>query len=124
MRAVLEEVLTPENFERMIANASRLAEGARAIIAENRLPWHVTQIGARVEIMFMPEPPRNGADVIAARRGDLETLLHAFYMNEGILVTPFHTMFLMCPPTTTEDVDRHTAVFGRFVALLREAGVV
>ncbi|WP_439615113.1 transaminase [Shinella sp.] len=124
MRAVLEEVLTPENFERMIANASRLAEDARAIVAENRLPWHVTQIGARAEIMFMPEPPRNGADVIAARRGDLETLLHAFYMNEGILVTPFHTMFLMCPATTTEDVDRHTAVFSRFVWLLREAGAV
>ncbi len=124
MRAVLEEVLTPENFERMIANASRLADGARAIIAENRLPWHVTQIGARAEIMFMPEPPRNGADVIAARRGDLETLLHAFYMNEGILVTPFHTMFLMCPATTAEDVDRHTTVFGRFVSLLREPGVV
>ncbi|WP_439622047.1 transaminase [Shinella sp.] len=124
MRAVLEEVLTPENFERMIANASRLADGARAIIAENRLPWHVTQIGARAEIMFMPEPPHNGADVIAARRGDLETLLHAFYMNEGILVTPFHTMFLMCPATTAEDVDSHTAVFGRFVLLLREAGLV
>lgn len=124
MRAVLEEVLTPASFETMIGNASRLAEGARAIIAANRLSWHVTQIGARAEIMFMPKPPRNGAEVIAARRGDLETLLHAFYMNEGILVTPFHTMFLMCPATTAEDVDRHTEVFGRFVSLLREAEVV
>jgi glutamate-1-semialdehyde 2,1-aminomutase len=73
--------------------------------------------------MFMPQPPRNGAEVIASRRGDLETLLHAFYMNEGVLVTPFHTMFLMCPATTSKDVDRHTEVFGRFVELLRGAGV-
>ncbi|QKC86616.1 transaminase [Mesorhizobium sp. NZP2077] len=124
MRAVLEEVLTPANFAVMIANASRLAEAARGIINANGLPWHVTQIGARAEIMFMPQPPRNGADVIASRRGDLETLLHAFYMNEGILVTPFHTMFLMCPATTSADVDRHTQVFARFVDLVRGAGVV
>ncbi|RUX43650.1 aspartate aminotransferase family protein, partial [Mesorhizobium sp. M4A.F.Ca.ET.050.02.1.1] len=124
MRAVLEEVLTPANFEVMIANASRLAEAARGIISASRLPWHVTQVGARAEIMFMPAPPTNGADVIAGRRGDLETLLHAFYMNEGILVTPFHTMFLMCPATSPADVDRHTEVFARFVDLVRGAGVV
>lgn len=124
MRAVLEEVLIPANYESMIATASRLAGGARAVIAANWLPWHVTQIGARAEIMFMPTPPRNGADVIAGRRGELETLLHAFYMNEGILVTPFHTMFLMCPATSASDVDRHTGTFGRFVQLLRDAGAV
>lgn len=123
MRAVLEDVLTPANFELMTANATRLADGARDIIKAHGLPWHVTQIGARAEIMFMPKPPRNGADVIASRRGDLETLLHAYYMNEGILVTPFHTMFLMCPATTVDQVDRHTEVFGRFVDLLADAGV-
>jgi len=124
MRAVLAEVLTPANYERMIALARRLAEGARAVIAARALPWHVTQIGARAEIMFSPTPPRNGADVIAARRGDLETLLHAFYLNEGIVVTPFHTMFLICPATREADVDRHTAAFGRFVELLAETGLV
>jgi len=124
MRAVLEKVLTPENYQHMIATATLLAERAGNLIAGNRLPWHVTQIGARAEIMFMPRPPRNGADVIALRNGDIETLLHAFYMNEGILVTPFHTMLLMCPATTAEDIETHTAVFDRFIILLREAGLV
>lgn len=124
MRAVLEHILVPANYERMIGNAKRLAESAAAIIARHRLPWHVTQIGARAEIMFTPKPPRNGAEVMATRRGDLETLLHAFYMNEGILVTPFHTMFLMCPATTAADVDHHTEVFERFVGLVQRAGVV
>jgi glutamate-1-semialdehyde 2,1-aminomutase len=124
MRAVLEKVLTARNYERMIANATRLAGQVRNLIVARGLPWHVTQIGARAEIMFMPEPPRNGADVIAHRNGDLETLLHAFYMNEGILVTPFHTMLLMCPATTPGDVDRHTGVLERFIILLQEAGLV
>ena len=123
MKAVLESILTPANYDRMIANAQRLAEGARRAIAANELPWHVTQIGARAEIMFTPRPPRNGAEVIATRRGDLETLLHAFYMNEGILVTPFHTMFLMCPATTQAEVDHHTRVFEKFVALLKAEGI-
>ena len=123
MRAVLGHILTPANYERMIGQARRLAEAARAIIAANGLPWHVTQIGARAEIMFSPTPPRNGADVIATRRGDLETLLHAFYINEGVLVTPFHTMFLMCPATSAADVDRHEVVFARFVDLAVKAGI-
>lgn len=124
MRAALETALTPRNYELMIATAARLADAARRVIASHGLPWHVTQIGARAEIMFMPEPPRNGADVIAHRQGDLETLLHAFYINEGILVTPFHTMFLMCPATTSSDVDLHTDVFERFIALLRHAEAI
>ncbi|MFT7998575.1 hypothetical protein ACMYMJ_23885, partial [Salmonella enterica subsp. enterica serovar Enteritidis] len=64
------------------------------------------------------------ADVIAGRQPDLETLLHAFYMNEGVLVTPFHTMLLMCPATSDRDVERHTAVFVGFIDLLRRNGMV
>ena len=124
MRAVLQKVLTPANYQRMIAIATRLADEVRGLIATERLPWHVTQIGARAEIMFMPQPPRSGADVIAGRQPDLETLLHAFYMNEGILVTPFHTMLLMCPATSVSDAERHTVVFAQFIDLLRKSGVI
>jgi glutamate-1-semialdehyde 2,1-aminomutase len=121
MKAVLAEILTPEAYAHMIAQAARLAAGAQEIIARHRLPWHVTQLGARCEIMFAPAPPRNGAEAARMRRGRLETLLHTFYLNEGILVTPFHTMFLMCPATQPDDVDRHTAVFARFVDLIGAA---
>jgi glutamate-1-semialdehyde 2,1-aminomutase len=124
MRAVLEEVLTPEAYTNMSAHAERMATRVRDIIAKNALPWHVTQIGARIEIMFMPRPPRNGADVIAGRQADLETLMHAFYMNEGILITPFHAMLLTCPATSSVDVEMHGDVFERFVGLIGEAGVI
>ena len=124
MRAVLEEVLTAPAYADMIAHAERLAARARDIVARNALPWHVTQIGARIEIMFMPDPPRNGADVIAGRQPDLETLLHAFYMNAGILITPFHGMLLTCPATSADDVERHGDVFDSFVHLVSDAGVI
>ena len=124
MRAVLEHVLIESNFSRMFAAAGKLANDARAIISREKLPWHVTQTGARAEIMFMPSPPRNGAEVIAARNGLLETLLHAYYLNQGILVTPFHTMFLMCPATELSDVARHTDVFSRFVTHIKAEGLI
>ena len=55
MRAVLEQVLTAAAFDRMIGVAEHLAARMRAVIARHALPWHVTQIGARVEIMFAAE---------------------------------------------------------------------
>jgi glutamate-1-semialdehyde 2,1-aminomutase len=33
-------------------------------------------------------------------------------------MTPFHNMALMCPVTTTADVDRHTAAFREAVVSL------
>jgi len=124
MRAVLAGVLTAPAYASMIARAQKLAEGARQTIAKHGLSWHVTEVGARCEIMFGPAPPRNGAESAAMRQGGLETLLHAFYLNEGVVVTPFHTMLLMCPATTDEDVAKHGEVFGRFVEMAIAEGAV
>lgn len=124
MRAALGEVLTADAYASMIARARKLAEGARATIARRGLSWHVTQTGGRCEIMFGPAPPLNGAQSAAMRRGGLETWLHAFYLNAGVLATPFHTMFLMCPATTDADVAAHDATFAAFVdTAIRERAV-
>jgi glutamate-1-semialdehyde 2,1-aminomutase len=118
MRAVLEHVLTAEAFERMISLAGALAETTRRTIAQAGLPWHVVQIGARVEHMFAEHTPRSAAELRAHRNFDLEALLHLFFMNRGVLITPFHNMVLMCPATTAADVERHDATFREFVAAL------
>ena len=124
MRAVLAEVLTPSAYAGMIARAQKLADGARRTITRHGVSWHVAVVGARCEIMFGPEPPRNGAESAAMRRGGLETWLHAFYLNEGVLVTPFHTLFLMCPATADADVETHDDVFSRFVETAIAKGAV
>jgi len=36
---------------------------------------------------------------------------HLYALNRGVLMTPFHNMALMCPATTTADVNLHTEVF-------------
>jgi glutamate-1-semialdehyde 2,1-aminomutase len=119
VRAVLDHVLTESAFASMLSLAERLADGARALVAEAKLPWHVAQSGARVETLYAPRPPRNAGDVARGRDGTLEALLHVFFMNRGVLLTPFHSMMLMCPATTAQDVDLYLAVLEEFAKALR-----
>jgi glutamate-1-semialdehyde aminotransferase len=117
-RAALTEVLTAEAFEHAIGVAERLRNGIEGVIAEHSLPWHVVQLGARVEYRFSPAPPRNGTE---SRRIDeplLERYLHLHALNRGVLITPFHNMLLACPATSAADADRHTEVFREGVAAI------
>lgn len=118
MRATLGEVLTEAAFTRMIALGERYEQGVAGVIASAELPWHVVRVGCRVEYLFTPEHPHNGAEAGAAMDRDLDALLHLYLLNRGVLMTPFHMMALMSPATTEADVDRHTAVFGEAVAEL------
>jgi glutamate-1-semialdehyde 2,1-aminomutase len=111
MRATLEHVLTEAAFAGMIAVASRYTEGVRDVLASRRLPWHITQLGARAEYGFSPEPPLDGGSSNAAADPQLDEYLHLYTVNRGILLTPFHNMALMCPSTIMADADRHTEVF-------------
>ncbi|WP_436794603.1 transaminase [Actinospongicola halichondriae] len=107
VRATLCEVLTEDAFVGMIDLATRYTEGVDRMIDRYRLPWTVTQLGARAEYRFMRPGPRNGTESQAATDVELEDYLHLHLMNRGILLTPFHNMALMCPDTTRADVDLH-----------------
>jgi glutamate-1-semialdehyde 2,1-aminomutase len=123
MRATLGEVLTDEAFVRMIALGERFEAGVQAAIERHGLPWHVTRLGCRVEYLFRPARPRTGGEAAAGADAELDRLVHLYLLNRGILMTPFHNMALMCPATTQEDVDRHTAVFDEAAAELAAAGI-
>ena len=118
MRATLEQVLTPENFDRMIPLAERFEQGVKDVIAEYDLPWIVKRLGCRAEYWFRPEPPRNGGEAAAAVDFELDQYMHLFALNRGILMTPFHNMALISPATSAADIDRHTAVFREAVRSL------
>lgn len=115
MRATLDEVLTDEAFDRMIALGERWTAGVEAAIADAGLPWHVTRLGCRAEYLFAAERPTNGTEAHAAGDFPLERYMHLHALNRGVLLTPFHNMALMSPATTEADVDRHTEVFGEAV---------
>lgn len=120
VRVVLEQVLTAAAFAHMLGLAEVLAEGARSLIAGAGLPWFVAHSGARVETLYAPQAPRNAGDVARGRDGLLEALLHVFFLNRGVVITPFHSMMLMCPATSRQDVERYLAVLGEFINELGE----
>ncbi len=119
MRATLAEVLTEEAFAHMIEMSTRFTAGVQSVIEEFAVPWSVTQLGARTEYRFAASPPRDGDSSAEAHDQELDGYLHLALANRGILMTPFHNMALMCPTTSAEDVDRHTAAFGEVVGALR-----
>ena len=110
IRATLSTTLREEDFARMLPLATAWTDGVRDAYTARGLPWHVQQLGCRAEYWFSP-PPRNGADAAAAGDPELDSYMHLFALNRGILLTPFHNMALFSPFHTMADVDRHTEVF-------------
>ena len=117
-RATLQHVLTEAAFERMIDLADRFTAGVHEVIQTCRLPWTITQLGARAEYRFCPQPPRTGGESAAAADLELDEYLHLYTVNRGVLMTPFHNMALISPATTEAHVDTHTVVFAEAAAEL------
>ena len=111
-RATLAEVLTDDAYAHMIRLSECFTAGVQDVLDSRRMPWNIVRLGARAEYRFCPQPPRNGGESAAAHDELLDTYMHVYLMNRGVLITPFHNMALMCPDTTEDDVDLHTRVFG------------
>ena len=111
MRATLTEVLTEFNFKKMIELGHRWADGVDQVISDLALPWHCNRLGARAEYLFQSSPPITGKEAAAAGDFLLEQYIHLKMLNEGVLLTPFHNMALICPATEEKDVDTHSAIF-------------
>jgi len=117
MRATLSTTLLDSDYVRMFELAAAWTAGVAEGFGAHGLHWHVQQLGARAEYWFSP-PSRNGAEAAAASDPELESFMHLFALNRGVLLTPFHNMALMSPAHTRSDVDRHTEVFARAVDVL------
>jgi glutamate-1-semialdehyde 2,1-aminomutase len=118
-RGTLEHVLTEEAFARMCDLGARMLAGMQDVIDRHALPWVVAGLGARAEFRFCADMPRNGTESHDAHDADVEEWLHLVTLNNGILVTPFHNMCLVCPDTTAADVDRLLAVLDAAAEELR-----
>ncbi len=115
LRASLLHLHTPAHYRQMIAQASRLQSGLQAQIAHAKRHWCVTRLGARLELQFMAEPPRNAAEVRRADSGLAEECLQLFMLNRGVVLTPFHCMMLVSPATSDADVQHLLEVFAQWL---------
>ena len=111
MRANLIEVMTDNAYHNMLALAHQLATGMERVITKHKLPWCVTQVGARTEFQFCSQPPANGSAAALMLDDELEKIMHLYFLNRGILITPFHNMMLVCPLSQEHDVTEFLQVF-------------
>ena len=109
MHAMLGQVITRAAYDHMLETTDRLVSKLNAVIATHALDWHVSQSGARAELVCSAVPPRNGSEARAAMDHDLERTIHLYLANRGILLAPFHNMMLVSPVTQAAQVDRLAA---------------
>lgn len=117
IRATLSNSLLEEQFAITLPLAMRWGAGVESACIELGLPWHVQQLGCRVEYWFSP-PPENGAEAAAAVNPQLEQYLHLFALNRGVLLAPFHNMALISSFHSAQDVDLHTSVFAESLSAI------
>jgi glutamate-1-semialdehyde 2,1-aminomutase len=106
IKTVLEEFMTDKVFEASITLAQRLERGVADVIIKHSLPWHVTRVGARVEFMCVPKPPKNGFEASQVIHKPIDEAVHRYLLNRGVVITPFHNMMLVCPSTTEAHVNQ------------------
>lgn len=113
--AALHEVATPAAHAAMDAGAAALEAALGEAIGRAGRAWTVTRLGARLEIQFSAERPRDAAEARAAMNDPLERTLHLFLLNRGVLVTPFHNMLLVSPQTGADACARLVDAFAEFL---------
>jgi glutamate-1-semialdehyde 2,1-aminomutase len=106
IKTVLTTFFTQEAFAPLIVLARRLERGVADVIIKYNLDWHVTRVGARVEFMCCPMPPRNGYEASQVIHQPIDVAVHHYLLNRGVVITPFHNMMLVCPATTEQDVEK------------------
>lgn len=106
MHAMLGQVITRDAYVHMLTMAERLVAALNSVITAHQVGWHVSHVGARIEFLCAASPPRNGSEARAVMDHELESAIHLYLVNRGILLAPFHNMMLVSPVTQAQQTDR------------------
>ncbi len=117
IHTVLTQIATPDAYDHMLKGADRLVAGLRAMIARRSLPWCVVNVGARAELVFAPEPPRDAEAMRRVLDHDRLEAFHLYLINQRVLIAPFHNMMLISPRTEDDAIDRLVAAVDRFAEI-------
>lgn len=115
IKCMLTEVMTEVAYEHMLAGTDALVRGLRDLIEQHTLPWSVVHVGARAELIFAPQPPRDAAGMRPYLDHDLLEAFHIFLINQGVLIAPFHNMMLISPQTEAYAITRLISAVEAFV---------
>ena len=119
---VLSELMTPADYDRIVALGGRIADGIDAAVQKRGLDWRATQFGARSGYCLTPELPRRAADADPSLDPLFTDTRRVFFANRGvweaIATSGPHAGFAH----TDADVDEYLAVLDDFLDELTSSG--
>lgn len=118
MRAVLTQVMTEANYAAMHRKGERYREGASAVLAEHRLPWHMARLGARVNYVFTPQAVR---DLSAHKHGfgrEVREALWLYLANRGVITHGRNGAAVFSPMTDDRSVEQLVKGFSNVIGEL------
>jgi glutamate-1-semialdehyde 2,1-aminomutase len=118
-KVTLEEILTPSAYAHFDAMAEVLQGGIDSVIAEHRLPFHVTTMGARGGIGYRAERIRNYRDYLQIDK-PAAYLAWLYQCNRGVLMAPgAEENWTISVQHSEEDVQRYVDNFAAMARDLR-----
>ena len=114
-RAALEQVLTPDAFERAIALGGRMADGLERAIRSAGVPWSITRMGTHAYYAFAPTPARNAVQARNQDAPDLRALIRVWMANRGVWESGWWLGPTVSVAHSADDVDRYVDVFDAFL---------
>ena len=105
----------------MLALAGFLESQLNDAMNVHHLPWNISRMGARLELQFCATSPQNAQQAREAQNDTIESAIHLYLLNRGVLLTPFHNMMLVCPATTEVDINNLIQVFNECLMELCDA---
>lgn len=111
IHATLTQTATESAYEHILKLAKQLEQAMTIVIKSHLLPWNISRMGARLELQFCEKSPKNAIEARAAQDEIIESAIHLYLLNRGVLLTPFHNMMLICPATKEEDLNNLVQVF-------------
>jgi glutamate-1-semialdehyde 2,1-aminomutase len=121
IEATLTKVATETAYTHMLTLARLLEYQLIDAINAHKLPWNITRLGARLELQFCATSPKNAQQAREAQNDTIESAIHLYLLNRGVLLTPFHNMMLVCPATTETDIHKLVRVFNECLKELCDA---
>jgi glutamate-1-semialdehyde 2,1-aminomutase len=119
-RAMLQEVATPEAYQRLEKLRLRAVAGLEREIERNGLSAQVVSVGAKGCVVFSASPVRNFRDFLEIR----DSLSHAHWLfqhNGGVFLPPWGKIeqWLISVQHDEADIDRFVDNFATFAAAVR-----
>ncbi|CAN5203008.1 aspartate aminotransferase family protein [soil metagenome] len=110
----LTEVLTADAYDHLGKLGTLLAEGCRRAIADNGIPAHAVDLGAKGCVSYRPEPLTSYRDFLEAN-AELFAASWPWMVNRGIFMTPGdEEQWTISVQHSEEDIRAYVDAFGEF----------